>query len=178
MADLCIHQGQTKTVTYCIKTTNLYNVICFLIDKLFMKFHVYLQGVECNQDECVNLLLYLQAVECNQDECVNLLLYLQAVECNQDECVNLLLEYKAEVDVRDQDSNTALHIAVKEGLTNIVALLIRYGANVNLKNKVGGAGSIKGYPGDNIFFPPLFHLRLRQCNWQQLVVTNHDLTKT
>ena len=161
MADLCIHQGRTKTVTYCIKTTNLYNVICFLIDKLFMKFHVYLQGVECNQDKCVNLLLYLQAVECNQDE-----------------CVNLLLEYKAEVDVRDQDSNTALHIAVKEGLTNIVALLIRYGANVNLKNKVGGVGSIKGYPGDNIFFPPLFHLRLRQCNWQQLVVTNHDLTKT
>ena len=82
--------------------------------------------------------------------------YLQAVECNQDECVNLLLEYKAEVDVRDQDSNTALHIAVKEGLTNIVALLIRYGANVNLKNKVGGVGSIKGYPGDNIFFSPLY----------------------
>ena len=82
--------------------------------------------------------------------------YLQAVECNQDECVNLLLEYKAEVDVRDQDSNTALHIAVKEGLTNIVALLIRYGANVNFKNKVGGVGSIKGYPGDNIFFPHYF----------------------
>lgn len=60
----------------------------------------------------------------------------QAVECCQEECVTQLLEYKADVDARDCDSNTALHIAVKEGYTNLVARLIEAGADVNLKNKV------------------------------------------
>lgn len=63
----------------------------------------------------------------------------QAVECNQEECVALLIEYKADVDIKDGDKNTALHIAVKEGYTNIVSMLIKAGANVNLQNKVSSA---------------------------------------
>jgi ankyrin repeat protein len=46
------------------------------------------------------------------------------------------LEHKVDINVTDKDKNTALHLAVKEGNTAMVALLVRYGAKVNVKNKV------------------------------------------
>lgn len=50
--------------------------------------------------------------------------------------MKLLLEYRTEVDVRDGENNTALHLAVKDSNTSMVSMLIQAGANTNLKNRV------------------------------------------
>ena len=60
----------------------------------------------------------------------------QGIECNQEECVRLLLSHKVDLNQADRDKNTALHLAVKEGNTGMVAMLIKSGANINPKNKV------------------------------------------
>lgn len=51
--------------------------------------------------------------------------------------MNLLLEHRANVDAVDRDGDSSLHIAVRHGYTNIVKTLLRNGAGIDKKNKVG-----------------------------------------
>lgn len=60
----------------------------------------------------------------------------QAVECKNVECVMLLLQHTADVDTRDRNGDTAVHVAVDNSFTAILRLLIKSGADINIKNKV------------------------------------------
>lgn len=48
----------------------------------------------------------------------------------------LLLEHRGDVDAVDRDGDSSLHIAVRNGYTNIVKVLLRNGATIDKKNKV------------------------------------------
>jgi ankyrin repeat protein len=48
----------------------------------------------------------------------------------------LLLQHTADVDTRDRHGDTAIHVAVKNSYTNILRLLIKSGADIDLRNKV------------------------------------------
>jgi calcium-independent phospholipase A2 len=57
------------------------------------------------------------------------------VSKNQLECVVSLLAHEAEIDLKDKDGNTALHIAVEKKFIPIVQCLVVFGCDINLKNK-------------------------------------------
>lgn len=60
-----------------------------------------------------------------------------AVETNDLEAIKILLAKGADVNKKNNTSNTALHYAAKNGFFDIVKLLINYNADVNLPNMVG-----------------------------------------
>lgn len=49
----------------------------------------------------------------------------------------LLLEHGADVNVRDDDHNTPLFLAMRHGASNLVRFLLEHGADPNLQNKEG-----------------------------------------
>ncbi|MDI9409016.1 MAG: ankyrin repeat domain-containing protein [Candidatus Pacebacteria bacterium] len=51
--------------------------------------------------------------------------------------VGLLFAEQADVNIQDEDGNTALMMAARNGKSEIVKLLIEFNANVNLRNKYG-----------------------------------------
>jgi ankyrin repeat protein len=51
--------------------------------------------------------------------------------------VRLLLKYKADVDARDNDGETALHMAAKNGNEAVVQQLLEHIANIDVKNRYG-----------------------------------------
>ena len=53
--------------------------------------------------------------------------------------VKLLINRGINVNVRDENSNTALHFAVKERHARVISFLVRQGADVNARNKSGYA---------------------------------------
>jgi calcium-independent phospholipase A2 len=57
------------------------------------------------------------------------------VSKNQLECVVGLLAHEAEIDLRDKDGNTALHIAVEKKFIPVVQCLVVFGCDINMKNK-------------------------------------------
>lgn len=59
------------------------------------------------------------------------------VERNRLECVVALLAHEAEIDLRDKDGNTALHLAIQKKLVPIVQCLVVFGCDINIQNRVG-----------------------------------------
>lgn len=57
------------------------------------------------------------------------------VSKNKLECVVSLLAHEAEIDLRDKDGNTPLHIAVEKKLIPIVQCMVVFGCDINAKNK-------------------------------------------
>ncbi len=60
----------------------------------------------------------------------------QAVEGGYKEIVSNMLEKGAEINLKDADGNTALHIATKLGYYDIATVLLKNGANFESANKV------------------------------------------
>jgi ankyrin repeat protein len=56
---------------------------------------------------------------------------------NNIDTVKLLLDNKADIEARDDDGATPLFNAVLNGNTEIVRLLLEYGANKNIKDNKG-----------------------------------------
>lgn len=56
-------------------------------------------------------------------------------ERNRLECVVCLLAHEADIDIKDKDGNTPLHIAVEKKLIPIVQALVVFGCDINMKNK-------------------------------------------
>ena len=57
------------------------------------------------------------------------------VSKNRLECIVSLLAHEAEIDLRDKDGNTPLHIAVEKKLVPIVQCLVVFGCDIDAKNK-------------------------------------------
>ena len=51
--------------------------------------------------------------------------------------VQLLVDHGAAVNTADEDGNTPLHLAFKDGEVELIEVLVRNGANVRIKNKAG-----------------------------------------
>jgi ankyrin repeat protein len=51
------------------------------------------------------------------------------------ESARLLIQHEANVNVMDNDNQTALHLASSNGCAEIVQLLIQHGADVNTQDK-------------------------------------------
>ena len=58
-----------------------------------------------------------------------------AAGSGHEDVVELLLQAKAEIDIQDRSQATPLHYAVKKGRTNVVNILLQYGASCSRKNK-------------------------------------------
>ena len=69
----------------------------------------------------------------NHRDCV--LIY-RAVHGGHLEVANLLLDRGCQLDVADLNGDTVLHLADRSNHTDILAVLLRKGANPDLKNKV------------------------------------------
>lgn len=54
---------------------------------------------------------------------------------NRLECVVSLLAHEADIDLRDKDGNTPLHIAVEKKLIPIVQCMVVFGCDFDAKNK-------------------------------------------
>lgn len=65
-----------------------------------------------------------------------LLQSLQAVQSWEEEIVCYLLERHANVHIKDNSGNTALHYAVYGGEPAMAARLLQYGANIEERTKV------------------------------------------
>ena len=63
----------------------------------------------------------------------------EAVECGHEECVKCLLSERPDLDATDNEGNTCLHMAARDGNLNITQLLIKRGVNKDVKNKVCGS---------------------------------------
>ena len=48
-----------------------------------------------------------------------------------------LLNYKLDINKKDKDGNTSLHIACKKGNKDILNLLLNFRADTNIQNKFG-----------------------------------------
>lgn len=57
------------------------------------------------------------------------------VSKNKLECVVSLLAHEAEIDLRDKDGNTPLHIAIEKKSIPIVQCLVVFGCDIDAKNK-------------------------------------------
>lgn len=53
------------------------------------------------------------------------------------ECLDVLLAHRPDVDKRDKDGDTALMIAISSGASDIVLRLLRYGADIDIRNQCG-----------------------------------------
>lgn len=53
-----------------------------------------------------------------------------------DLCANILLENKADPNLVDTDGNAALHLASSIPLMSTIILLVKHGADINIKNLV------------------------------------------
>ena len=53
---------------------------------------------------------------------------------NNFECVKLLIQANANLDIKDNDGNTPLHLASRYGLDKNVEMLIKAGANLDILN--------------------------------------------
>lgn len=51
--------------------------------------------------------------------------------------VQLLIQHQSDVDVKDNDGNTALHLAVDYGHDKVVQQLLEHGSNVSIRNSDG-----------------------------------------
>src|SRR5258708_20417654 len=60
------------------------------------------------------------------------------VTLNQEKMVTELLQRGADVTLRDEDGDTALHCAVVSGNINVLRQLLAKGADPNAQNKLGG----------------------------------------
>jgi 26S proteasome non-ATPase regulatory subunit 10 len=49
----------------------------------------------------------------------------------------MLLERGAAIDARDNDGKTSLHVAVELGKIEVARLLLKHGADVNVRDKIG-----------------------------------------
>ena len=49
----------------------------------------------------------------------------------------MLLKYAADINAQDVNGNTALHFAVLAGSEELIALLLKSGANKNIRNRWG-----------------------------------------
>ncbi|NXY37239.1 ANKR7 protein, partial [Pomatorhinus ruficollis] len=61
----------------------------------------------------------------------------KAVEHQQEECEAIMLEHGADPNLADVDSNTALHLAVLSGNTDVAGLLLEHNASSDAQNKGG-----------------------------------------
>jgi ankyrin repeat protein len=59
----------------------------------------------------------------------------EALEGGHDEIIQILVENKADVNIRDKDGNTALHLAVKRQSGDLGKILMMHNANPNLENE-------------------------------------------
>lgn len=55
----------------------------------------------------------------------------------QYELMDLLIQIGGDVNIRDNDQHTPLHLAAKHGYDQIVRLLLQKGSDIEAKNKVG-----------------------------------------
>ena len=65
-----------------------------------------------------------------------------SVQKNNLQCAKILLDFKASVDFRDTEGDSALHVACGQGHAAIVRLLLDCGASLMLCNK-GGNGCLE-----------------------------------
>ncbi|NOR46379.1 MAG: hypothetical protein GQ534_12410 [Candidatus Delongbacteria bacterium] len=75
-----------------------------------------------------------------------------AMYTNDVEVVKLLIDHKAPVDIQDKDGTTSLILAIRNGSTEIVTVLLENNANPNLQENVLGQAPLhiaasKGYLG-------------------------------
>lgn len=92
--------------------------------------------VACTQRN-VELLKMLLRYGANPDSRTYKPILHMAVETDEQNLVKALLDYKANIDITDPAGNTALHHAVKAGGKEMVAFLLKQGANANIRNKDG-----------------------------------------
>lgn len=101
-------------------------------------FTALLRALQRNDYEVADLLVDQPNLDVNVVGTNSVPVLTSYVVRQRDDVVGRLLSRGANVNLPDQDGDTALHAAMQRGSLNLVQALLSKGANPNAKNKLGG----------------------------------------
>jgi uncharacterized protein len=101
-------------------------------------FTPFYRALGLKHDDIADLLAMQPNLNLNQRGLKRVTLLITYASRDREDIVKSLIERGADVTLRDDDDDTALHLAAQNGNVNLTKLLLDKGAPINAQNKVGG----------------------------------------
>lgn len=101
-------------------------------------FTALLRALQDQDEEVADVLLAQPGIDLNAQGSTGVTALMSYVALRREDVVKNLLSRGADVNLKDADDDTALHLASQGGNVNLLRMLLEKGADPNARNKMGG----------------------------------------